>query len=400
MWYRAKIQVFGLCVAMLVSACEKPVAEYAPGKPCDAGDFIASDDFDGARRGVCEVYADRRIRIHIEPEDPGPINDSPWYAFRLIPNGNVEATITLRYHGGKHRYWPKVSSDRIHWTRLDDSDVDVSLFKSSATFTVSLGTGPVWVAAQEIILPTDVEQWIDSKSSHPEVTQTVLGVSGGGLPIYKLDISPGSEEVVFLIGRQHPPEVSGWFGFQGFYQSIVADSELASRFRNRFHVVAIPILNPDGAIAGHWRHNLNGIDLNRDWGPFTQVETQLVKELLDSYDSNGKQVRISVDFHSTVRNLMYTQMGEDITDPSGFANTWISAATTRLQDYAFSQEPRPSSDNGTGRDYMYERYGIPSVTFEVGDEEDREAALEAGGIFAEEMMRLLIDDGPRREPHN
>lgn len=400
MWYRAKIQVFGLCVAMLVGACEKPVAEYAQGKPCDAGDFIASDDFDGARRGVCEVYADRRIRVHIEPEDPGPINDSAWYAFRLIPNGNVEATITLRYHGGKHRYWPKVSRDRIHWTRLDESAVDVSMFRSSVTFTLTLDQGPVWVAAQEIVLPSDIEKWVDAQISHPEVTQTVLGVSGHDLPIHKLDIGSESREVVFLIGRQHPPEVSGWFGFKGFYQSIVEDSELASRFRNRFHIVAIPILNPDGVVAGHWRHNLSGTDLNRDWGHFTQVETQLVKELLDSYDKNGKQVRIFVDFHSTGRNLMYTQMDEDITDPPGFTNTWISAATTRVQDYEFSQEPRPFSNNGTARNYMYERYGVPSVTFEVADEENRQAALKAGGIFAEEMMRLLIDDYSGREPHN
>ena len=389
MWCRPRMHVLSLCAAVLVCACSKPVAEFAPGEPCDAGNVIVSDEFDGARRGVCQVYSDRRIRIHIQPEDAGPINDSPWYAFQLVPNGKVDATITLRYHGGKHRYWPKVSSDRIHWTRLDESTVDVSFFRSSATFTVALDAGPVWVAAQEIILPTDVEKWIDEQSSHPQVTKTVLGVSARGLPIHKLDINSESKEVVFLAGRQHPPEVSGAFGFQGFYKAIVAETELTARFRDRFHIVAVPMLNPDGVIAGHWRHNMSGIDLNRDWGPFTQVETQLVKELLDGYDETGKQVRISVDFHSTATNLMYTQTDDDTTNPPGFTNQWIAAALPRLEAYEFTQEPRAFSELATGRNYMYERYGVPSVTFEVADEEDRAATIKAAGVFAEEMMRLL-----------
>jgi len=400
MMCRPKIHVFSLLVALVVCACAKPVAEFAPGEPCDAGNFVVTDDFDGARRGECQVFAEQRIRIHIEPEDAGPINDSPWYAFRLVPSDQVEATITLRYHGGKHRYWPKVSFDRIHWTRLDESAVDISFFRSSATFTVALDAGPVWVAAQEIILPTDVEKWIDEQSSHPQVTKTQLGVSASEIPIYKLDINPESKEVVFLAGRQHPPEVSGSFGFQGFYKAIVAESELAARFRDRFHIVALPMLNPDGVIAGHWRHNTGGVDLNRDWGLFTQAETQLVDELLNSYDELGKRVRISVDFHSTASNLMYTQTDDDTTNPTGFTNQWIAAALPRLEDYEFTEEPRAFSELATGRNYMYERYGVPSVTFEVGDEEDRAATIKAAGVFAEEMMRLLNDDGPGREPHN
>jgi hypothetical protein len=31
--------------------------------------------------------------------------------------------------------------------------------------------------------------------------------------------------------------------------------------------------NPDGVDKGHWRLNDGGVDLNRDWGPFTQPET-------------------------------------------------------------------------------------------------------------------------------
>ena len=97
---------------------------------------------------------------------------------------------------------------------------------------------------------------------------------------------------------------------------------------------------------------------------------------------------------------MYTQTDDDITNPPGFTNQWIAAALPRLEAYEFTQEPRAFSDLATGRNYMYERYGVPSVTFEVGDEEDRVATIKASGVFAEEMMRLLNDDGPNRETHN
>lgn len=378
--------------ALLVGACAEPVAESPAGEPCEAANFVITDSFEGARRGICRVYADGQVAIHIEPEDEGPINSSPWYAFKIEPNGAVEASITINYDGVKHRYWPKTSADGVHWDRLAESDVDISFMSRSASLRISLGSEPLLVAAQEIILPQNVEEWVDAQSSHDQVTQSVLGVSSEGREILKLDINPESKDVVFLLGRQHPPEVSGSFGFRGFYKAILAESELATSFRDRFHIVAIPMLNPDGVVAGNWRHNTGGADLNRDWGPFTQAETRLMNELLNAFDDAGKKVRLFTDFHSTAGNVMYTHSEAEPTTPLDFADRWIAAALPRLSNYEFVQEVRPFSDQANSRNYMYERYGIPSVTFEVGDEQDRETAVIAAGVFAEEMMRLLVDN--------
>ena len=40
--------------------------------------------------------------------------------------------------------------------------------------------------------------------------------------------------------------------------------------------------NPDGVDSGYWRHNSNGVDLNRDWIEFTQPETKAIKQFLES----------------------------------------------------------------------------------------------------------------------
>ena len=51
---------------------------------------------------------------------------------------------------------------------------------------------------------------------------------------------------------------------------MLGDTELAREFRQRFRVIAIPVLNPDGITGGNWRMNLGGVDLNRDWGKFDE----------------------------------------------------------------------------------------------------------------------------------
>jgi hypothetical protein len=40
---------------------------------------------------------------------------------------------------------------------------------------------------------------------------------------------------------------------------------------------------------------------------------------------------------------------------------------------------------------MYKRDGIPSMTYEVGDETSRVDASAAARVFAEEFMRLLLE---------
>ena len=86
---------------------------------------------------------------------------------------------------------------------------------------------------------------------------------------------------------------------------------------------------------------------------------------------------------------MYSQTDADTTNPPRFTNQWIAATLPRLEAYDFTEKPRAFSDLATSKNYMYERYGAPSVTFEVADEEDRAAITKAAAIFAEEMMRLL-----------
>ena len=98
-----------------------------------------------------------------------------------------------------------------------------------------------------------------------------------------------------------------------------------------------------------------------------------------------------VDFHSTKRNLLYTQNDDFVTDPPGFVDTWLDNASAELDGYEFTNERRPVSEQANGKNYMYKRYGIPSVTFEVGDETDRTETRNAARVFANELMELMLE---------
>lgn len=330
------------------------------------------------------------VVLTIRPEDPPYINDSPWYAFRVEADSAAVAEISLQYENGHHRYWPKQSLDDAIWTPLAESQVHVGGRGEKATLSLQLQPGSVLVSAQELILPEEIDSWAMQLAESGNAKFGLLGPSLNERPINVLQINPSAKDVVLLVGRQHPAEVTGSLAMNAFVEAIFEDDSLAGKFRERFHVIIIPMMNPDGVIAGNWRHNEGGVDLNRDWGSFWQPETELIRELLERLDEEGKFIRLFVDFHSTNRNLMYTQMDDEPISPAGFTNRWVAAAMVQLPGYEFTQEKRPASETANGKNYMYQRYGIPSVTFEVGDETDRTLIDRAAEVFAREMMRLMI----------
>ena len=380
-----------VALILMLTACASIKPSFAPGTPCEAGTFTVMDDFAGARRGQCEVLSGQHVRITILPEDNGYINDSPWYAFKVVPNTASTATITLQYRGGHHRYTPKISRDGVHWSALDEGDFEVSYRRGKVTMKMATGDEPFWIAGQEIITPLFYDEWSQQFTASCLADLSVLGYSQSEMPISMLNSNAAADDVLLLVGRQHPPEVAGAIAFFSFYETLMAETELATRFRQDINIVAIPLLNPDGVISGNWRHNLNAVDLNRDWGPFNQPETQLMQELLDRLDASDKNIRVFLDFHSTIRNVFYAPNDDNPTTPPQFTRTWLENARPRIKGYDFSYEENSVDEVGISKNYMYKRYGIPSTTYEVGDETDRTAIRQAATVFAEELMLLMLE---------
>ncbi len=395
---------------VLAAACTAPGAEpslsvdralqVADARCSDAG--IAIDtSFPAGALASCEIRDDGRVSITLSPEDEPPINCSPWYAFRVHSSIPRDVQIELNYTACNHRYWPKTSVDGKLWGRLDSNNV--SIFRrqlpdgseaenASALLTVSVGDNPLFVSAQEIFVPATYDEWLDKIESKPSVTRFELGRSAEGRLIEAITIgNADAKEHVVLVGRQHPPEVTGALAMLPFMEALIEDTPLARQFRERFLVSAVPILNPDGVVRGYWRHNTGGVDLNRDWGPFTQPETRLMRDLLLQIEANpAQELRLLLDFHSTNRDVFYTIPDELPTDPELFTRDWLARYQDRMAGYEVDRDAQHDPSRPISKGYSYETFGIPAITFEIGDNTDRDLIRRIGRESAIAMMEELL----------
>ena len=380
--------------AWLAAAAAAGLATAAPGADrfCENDIALLDTQFEGGTFHRCDVR-DGKFVITIRPEDAKVVVPMPWYAFRASPKREGEAIVLMGFtDADADRFWPKVSLDGINWQRLPDRAVAVSEDNQRLALRIPLAEAPVWIASQRLLTSRFYDPWTLSLASRPDVAVRVLGRSIRGRPISVAETGLNPQGVLFL-GRQHPPEVTGALTMHAFVDTVLADTELARAFRDTFTVVTVPLLNPDGVAAGHWRHNAGKTDLNRDWGPFRQPETQSVRDLLADLTGRGIGLRLMLDFHATQlteTHLFYTQRPEDGDGSAhGFAAAWFKRVRERQPDLEFIHRPS-KSETANAKNYFFKTYRIPSITYETGDETDPDWIAAAAPVFAEEMMRTLL----------
>jgi predicted deacylase len=263
-----------------------------------------------------------------------------------------------------------------------------------ATVRLEIGRRPVWVAAQEIVGLKEIGEWMDRKCRLPFVNSSIIGQSLDGHPLRMLAVGQNTKSnCVFVIGRQHPPEVTGSLGLMSFVDTLTGNTRLARRFRSEFQTLVIPLVNPDGLEHGHWRNNLGGVDLNRDWGPFSQPESSAVsKALLNFAQSPGARPFVFVDFHSTRTNAFYTQPDGPEVFPRDFTRNWLAALHRRLPEFGFIREDDHNAGKFTAKAWANDSFGIASITWEFGYGTDRKLIRRAATVGAEEFLRQLLTE--------
>ena len=359
---------------------------------CQNDLFTIDARYDAGAFAKCKFKSDDRVELTIKPEDHKVVVEQPWFSFKVTAASSDTIHIRLKFPDAYSRYWPKISTDGVSWRRAAEDSVTTRKNKKEMDVVVDATPGGTWVSAQELITQSYYDTWLAELSAHEEITVATIGTSTEGRPI-QLAKTANKPEVILLLGRQHPAEVPGALAMRDFIDVVLGESELAREFRDRFALLIVPLMNPDGVANGHWRHNAGRTDLNRDWGPFSQPETQAIATLMAGVDKLGLQPRLMLDFHATKFTdsiLFYTQTEEDVTNPVSFATNWLTSVAERIPDYSFKHDPRPISEQPNTKGYFYVRYGIPSFTYEIGDEADREQLHVVTPVFAEEMMRVLM----------
>lgn len=349
----------------------------------EADGIEIANDFSGARLNGCERTGERQYLLSIRPENR-PVNSSPWYAFRIRSREAVTVELTLDYGGDRHRYRPMVD-DGTGWRRLPGDRVAISERRSRALVKLDIGAGWTRVAGQEMIGIEELGDWargLGGKSS-------VIGRSMGGREIVGTELgSPEATNLLVVISRQHPPEVTGSIALMSFMERLVEERG----FGESFGTLLVPLVNPDGVHEGHWRHNLAGVDVNRDWNGFRQPESRAVRDwILRRVSERNGRVVLFLDFHSTGEDVFYTQKNGAARVMPGFTEDWLKAIAGRMPKYEVRRSASHDPRKGTSKGWAHEVFHCPAITYELGDHTDRSLIRRQALVAAEEMMRLLTE---------
>ena len=363
-----------------------------------------SNDFSGARMNGAILTGDTMVTLLITPENT-PINESPWYAFKIWADAVRQIKIRLTYQDGvKHRYYPKLSYDGEGWFNLDSSrftlegitfmEEEGREMADRLTMNLEIGPDTLWISAQELITSQVTYRWIDSLSSLPYVETAPIGQSKLGKPIKMMRIGQSDDSrMIMIISRQHPPEVTGYLAMKAFVEVIAGPSDEAIKFRERYNTYVIPLANPDGVDLGHWRHNAGGIDLNRDWQEFNQQEVGWIRNfMLDKIKGGNGEFIAALDFHSTWEDIYYTIDPELKGNFPGLIPELIERVGEKIEGYqpniraSIDSEARISSTS-----FFFYQMGAESVTYEVGDNTPRDFVRQKGETTARELINILLE---------
>jgi cytosolic carboxypeptidase protein 2/3 len=106
------------------------------------------------------------------------------------------------------------------------------------------------------------------KLDNVEVKQSMKSLSGLDIPVLRVTNEEKNEElkkVVMVTARVHPGESNSSFAMESMLECLCGNSLLGNQLRNKYIFYVIPMLNPDGVVAGNYRTSLFGKDLNRTY---------------------------------------------------------------------------------------------------------------------------------------
>ena len=370
------------------------------------GNITFDNDFNGARLNGITQDNDTLYTAIIAAENY-PINPSPWYAFKVSSKTPKTIWVHLTYLNAKHRYFPKISRDGKTWKVVDSTDCKLvkdpeaknrsfqeNALSESAFVKINVDSKTTYIAAQELMTSSIVQDWSKEILKNTFVSSEIIGKSPQNRPFQCLRIGEGKSDskIMMVIGRLHPPEVTGQFALQAFVEALCMDSETANKFRKEYTVYVVPMMNPDGVDNGHWRHNTGGIDLNRDWADFNQPETQIVRDFLRKKLANtSNKLYFGIDFHSTWDDIFYTNITEKPTHMDGLIKRWFNSLEQAIPNYKVNVRASKPASAAISKAFFNKEFNAESLVYEVGDNTSRAFTTLKSKTAAEKLILLALD---------
>ena len=377
----------------LFFVCEYAFASIKQDSQKCTTDLVTIDfNFSGGGNSVCEVISSDHIKILVKPESKDSINPSPWYAFRKSKHIK-KILLELDYGEYEHRYFPKIKKINSGWERLNKSDILIKNDGKNVFINFYPSKEDQYISSQELTTEDWYEDWYKILKKSKLLKSRIIGYSVQNRPIKAFFSNENiNNPYIFILGRQHPPEVSSVFAIKSFVNELIGNINLSEEFLSKYNIFFVPLMNPDGVENGFWRYNYNKKDLNRDWDNFFQPETYSVKNFLDNL-KNRNQPILYIDFHSTYKNIFYISDAQLTNSQPSFLLNWLEKSRLELSKigYNFSIKESYTKSNKVSKNYFHNKYNIPSMTYEVSDTEERSKITKSSKILARNLLTILLD---------
>jgi hypothetical protein len=353
-------------IAMIVGLSVQVFAQISP------EDFIA--DFEsGNIHNVQQVGVDSfsfEIRL-----DDNHGDTYGWYYFAIADNRGRTATLFLTNPDGwqNSNCNPVVSPDNINWGRVQN----VWGQSGWLCFRQYLPADTIWFAQDFPFTVSRMDAYLDTIGSSPYLVRQTLGYSVHDRPIDLVtitdDLYPAEfKKTAYLISRQHPMESPPTFILTGLIDMVLEENDFADYFRRDIMLKAVPIVNVDGVAEGYSRHNVNGINLNRNWQPDIENEQPAVRAVhsdIDDYISSGNRIDLFVDLHAAPDFSDFGfRMSLAYTSPPYYDNqeTFLHLLETydRWQDRSRWRDLDTSYAHGVSCVIMFDMYDLDALTTE------------------------------------
>merc|ERR1712137_529090 len=185
------------------------------------------------------------------------------------------------------------------------------------------------------------------------------------LDVLRIGASHDAKPMIVLAARAHPGEAPSSWVMRGACDFLFLDSgEEARACRSASNWLVVPMLNPDGVVAGNTRTNLAGVDLNRHHHDDTAPEIVAFRALFAEATGCNKPVFAFIDIHGHSRRRGIFLMGN-----AGASSRLLHLLSAESELFDLDGSPmlpvRRAKDAGIGR-VVAARHGcLHSFTLEV-----------------------------------
>lgn len=222
-----------------------------------------------------------------------------WYASLDHLGTKKATTLELSGAGQWNHYLPVYSYDNKNWQQFQQKDVsrpDKLTMRISKTFKQP----QVWLARYHPYTYSDLQEYGARLQPSKFVKTGSLGDSSEGrdIPVWSISnfaVNQSRKSRVVIHARTHPGELASSFMLEGMVNFLVSRDPLAVKLRNKLIFEIVPMLNPDGVVAGNNRVTTYGVNLEGKW--YAQQNNPLLLDL----QKVPHEVRL---FYRKIRNVL------------------------------------------------------------------------------------------------